>query len=158
MMQQLLSRLLLTCLFLIVGQTLGAPIAYCVTPGRCHFEERFRTNQPIMCGWVGYMSQRINREVPTIYRILNHFYLRIHPQRPALAYRMDLQFRGSTSHFVRLEPGIVAKLPMSVWKGNPNHEKLEEEFTKAISFEKLILERLGKHPSIVPCVSLINYT
>ncbi|KAF2195603.1 kinase-like protein [Zopfia rhizophila CBS 207.26] len=61
-----------------------------------------------------------------------------------------LTYRGSTSDFFRIGPGVIVKSPMKVWVKNPNHKKLEEEMERAISFERRVLEKLGSHPRIVP--------
>lgn len=63
-----------------------------------------------------------------------------------------LPYRGSTSDFCRCTSTTIAKLPMKVWTGNPNYQKLEQEMEQAIDFEARILEMLGDHPRIVPFV------
>lgn len=65
-----------------------------------------------------------------------------------------LPYCGSTSEFFRYDSSHIVKLPMTVWSENPNHQKLEKEMERAISFERRVLERLGSHPRIVPLVSL----
>ncbi|KAF2835319.1 kinase [Patellaria atrata CBS 101060] len=62
----------------------------------------------------------------------------------------SLPYHGSTSDFFRFDTGRIIKLPMKVWEGNPNHQELEEEMERAISFERKILEKLGSHSRIVP--------
>lgn len=64
----------------------------------------------------------------------------------------SLPYRGSTSEFSRYDSTTVAKLPMNVWRGNPNYQGLEEEMKEAIDFERRVLEMLGDHPRIVPFV------
>lgn len=61
-----------------------------------------------------------------------------------------LSYLGSTSEFYRASSGRIIKWPMQVWVGNPNFERLEKENAKAIALEAQILEKLGRHPRIVP--------
>lgn len=70
----------------------------------------------------------------------------------------SLPYLGSTSQFSRIRPGVIVKLPVEVWKGNPNHEKLEEENARAIAIERQILKKLSPHPRIVPFVCPFNHT
>ncbi len=67
-------------------------------------------------------------------------------------------YRGSTSNFWRFDSDIIIKSPMKVWTGNPNCKKLEKEMEEAISFERRILEKLERHPRIVPFVHPSNLT
>ncbi|KAI9841305.1 MAG: hypothetical protein M1837_000791 [Sclerophora amabilis] len=61
-----------------------------------------------------------------------------------------LPYHGSTSDFFLVKPGEILKAPMKVWAGASNREALEKENRRSITIERQILERLGKHPKIIP--------
>jgi hypothetical protein len=69
-----------------------------------------------------------------------------------------LSYRGSTSDFFCVCPGVVVKSPMKVWAKNPNRKELEQEMERAISFERQVLIKLGSHPRIVPFVDIFDRT
>lgn len=50
------------------------------------------------------------------------------------------------------------KAPMKIDKRVLRREALEKENQEAISIERQILEKLGKHPRIVPSVVGLNHT
>lgn len=63
-----------------------------------------------------------------------------------------LPYIGSTSSFFRIGPGVIIKRPMKIDKTFLCREAFEKENQDAILIERKILEKLGKHPRIVPSV------
>jgi hypothetical protein len=65
-------------------------------------------------------------------------------------------FQGSTSRFCRIEPGVILKYPIEVWKESCAYQKLTDEITNNFSVERQILDLLGEHPRIVKFVYPIS--
>ena len=68
-----------------------------------------------------------------------------------------LSYVGSTSSFFRIGSGEIMKAPMKIDKRVLRREILEKENQEAISIERKILEKLGKHFRIVPSVIALNF-
>lgn len=67
-------------------------------------------------------------------------------------------FQGSTSRFCQIEPGVILKYPVEVWKESCAYRKLTDEITNNFSVERRILDLLGEHPRIVKFVYPISET
>jgi hypothetical protein len=63
-----------------------------------------------------------------------------------------LGFLGSTSTFTRISAGVLVKSPLQISEDLPDHRERTERNGRAIALEIRLLERLGPHRTIVPCV------
>lgn len=62
--------------------------------------------------------------------------------------------RGPTSRFSRVEPGVILKYPVEVWRESSAYERLTNEIANNFSVERQIFDKLGEHPRIVKYFSL----
>lgn len=61
--------------------------------------------------------------------------------------------QSSTSRFSRVQPGVILKYPVEVWKESRAFQRLTDEIANSFSVERQIFNKLGVHPRIVRYIS-----